>query len=270
MIALDAIPGGIKVTTPYDAAFLNEFKAVVPHAARTWQKPCWIIEPQYGMLVASLISKYFQTQVVIPLAVAPVSTEVRTIELRYLGRCKDRGDGSNSAFGTPDGTSWTIVLPESVLRQWFGAEEQRPDEAATLYTVLACPKTASADEIKRAYRRMARQWHPDVCREPDATQQFQAIQHAYSILSDELKRRKYNAGLALEQSTAAAQPYKDFYSFAEYRAPLRCGLLLCEGQARLGRFFVSRIMAWEDVVRNGKTMVSSWDTELEKVRVEWI
>jgi DnaJ-class molecular chaperone len=45
---------------------------------------------------------------------------------------------------------------------------------------------------------MAMQWHPDRCREPDARRQFDAIKHAYDVLST--KRAKYDAGLALQAS----------------------------------------------------------------------
>lgn len=267
-IALDPIPGGLRVSTPYDAAFLVEFKARVPQSARSWQKPYWVIDPKYGPKVAELIQAYFGVRASAPQA-SPATVEVRSFELRYLGRCKDRDlGGAPSAFGTIDGISWTLVFPEPVLRTWFGATEQQPSEAPTLYVTLGIPQTADAPAVKQAYRRMARQWHPDVCREPDATQRFQAIQRAYSILSDPLSRRKYDAGLKLEASTKR-EPSPYAYP-EEYRAPLRCGHVLVEGQPSVGRFLVSRILAWEDIVRNGKTMVASWDMDANAVRIEWV
>lgn len=274
-ISITATAGGLQVATPYDAAFLNEFKQAVPHNARAWQRPYWIVEPAYGMLVASLISKYFQTTVTLPTTqAAPAATETRAVELRYLGRCKERGDGVSSAFGTLDGTSWTLVFPETVLRAHFGAQDQQPHERETLYSALGIAKTNDAGAIKQAYRRMARQWHPDVCKEPDATVRFQAIGHAYSVLSDDKLRHKYDAGLALEASLASTRRGANGWDNAasiEYRAPLRCGLVLCEGQPKIGRFVVSKIIDWQDIVRgDGKTMVSSWDTDAERVRIEWV
>ena len=47
---------------------------------------------------------------------------------------------------------------------------------------------------------MVMQWHPDRCREPNAQDQFMAIQHAWDILKDDAQRERYNAGLALEMS----------------------------------------------------------------------
>lgn len=272
-ISLTATPGGLQVRTPYDAAFLAAFKARVPHAARTWQKPYWIVDPAYGRAVADLVATFFGQQVQLPSQAVPAVAETRIVELRYLGRCKDRGDGVTSAYGTTDGTTWSIVMPEPVLRQWFGAQQQRTDRE-TLYSVLGIAETADAAGVKQAYRRLARQWHPDVCREPDATTRFQALQHAYGILSDSQTRRKYDAGLALEAQSASLQRGAagwDNAASMEYRAPLRCGLVLCEGTAKLGRFVVSKICDWQDIVdARGRTLVSSWDTSIDAIKMEWV
>ncbi len=57
------------------------------------------------------------------------------------------------------------------------------------YNILGVARTATDDEIKRAYRRLASQHHPD---KGGDTAQFQAVQEAYSVLGDEAKRREYN------------------------------------------------------------------------------
>ncbi|MGH2740357.1 MAG: molecular chaperone DnaJ [Actinomycetota bacterium] len=61
-----------------------------------------------------------------------------------------------------------------------------------LYEVLEVSRDAAAEEIKRAYRRLAREWHPDVNQDPGAEQRFKEINLAYQTLSDPVKRRQYD------------------------------------------------------------------------------
>ncbi|KAK8629141.1 hypothetical protein V6N13_077995 [Hibiscus sabdariffa] len=60
------------------------------------------------------------------------------------------------------------------------------------YATLGVPKSASGKEIKAAYRRLARQYHPDVNKEPGATEKFKEISAAYEVLSDDKKRALYD------------------------------------------------------------------------------
>jgi len=181
--------------------------------------------------------------------------ETRLLEVRYLGRAKARGSGERTAFAWVDG-GWKAVFPERVLRKWFDGTEGRPGDAPSLYQVLGIPAGADEAAIKKAYRRMVKQWHPDVCREPDAEAQFRAIQRAYEILRDPVTRAKYDAGLALAATLPTGQQES---TDAGYRAPLRCGLVLTKGRQMLDRFVVDEILAWEDIVdAQGRVLVSSW------------
>jgi curved DNA-binding protein len=61
------------------------------------------------------------------------------------------------------------------------------------YETLGVPRTASQDDIQRAYRRLARQYHPDVNHDPGAEDRFKDISEAYDVLSDPETRRRYDA-----------------------------------------------------------------------------
>ena len=60
------------------------------------------------------------------------------------------------------------------------------------YDILGVARSASADEIKSAYRKLARKFHPDVSKAPDAERRFAEVQEAYAVLSDADKRAKYD------------------------------------------------------------------------------
>lgn len=60
------------------------------------------------------------------------------------------------------------------------------------YEVLGISKGANADEIKRAYRKLAKKYHPDMNKEADAESKFKEVQEAYEVLSDDKKRQTYD------------------------------------------------------------------------------
>ena len=60
------------------------------------------------------------------------------------------------------------------------------------YEVLGVDRSATEEEIKKAYRRLARQYHPDVNKAPDAEEKFKEVKEAYEVLSDPQKRANYD------------------------------------------------------------------------------
>ncbi|NLD43289.1 MAG: DnaJ domain-containing protein [Chloroflexi bacterium] len=149
----------------------------------------------------------------------------------------------------------------------------RPGEERTLYAVLGLRNDAAGIDLRRAYRRLARQWHPDVCREPDAAEQFRAVQRAYEILSDPAQRARYDAGIALAATVRAndLQERANRPPAYGYRPPLRCGYLIAVGQEAVGRFAVASINLWEDITdRHGRVLVTSWPMGASAPVEEWL
>ncbi|MBC7223548.1 MAG: molecular chaperone DnaJ [Anaerolineae bacterium] len=66
------------------------------------------------------------------------------------------------------------------------------DNGRDYYEILGVPRDATEQEIKKAYRRLARQYHPDVNKSPEAEARFKEINEAYQVLSDPEKRAAYD------------------------------------------------------------------------------
>jgi DnaJ-class molecular chaperone len=60
------------------------------------------------------------------------------------------------------------------------------------YDILGLKKTATDDEIRAAYRKLARKYHPDMNKSPDAAAKLSAVQEAYDVLTDATKRESYD------------------------------------------------------------------------------
>lgn len=133
------------------------------------------------------------------------------------------------------------------------------------YKILGLNKSASEDDIKRAYRKLARKYHPDVNTAVSAEEKFKEVSEAYEVLKDPEKRKKYDDyGQNWEQTGPRAKPewQWDFRQQDQrherpqqyrYASSFDMG-----GAADFSDFF--RSFFGEETTREGRTTKSDWST----------
>jgi molecular chaperone DnaJ len=101
------------------------------------------------------------------------------------------------------------------------------------YGALGVARDASGDDIRRAYRQLAKQYHPDVNKDPQAEERFKQINEAYAVLSDDDRRRSYDrfgtadlSGLPTDFGFGFSDIFEEFFGFGggrqrQARAPRR-------------------------------------------------
>lgn len=279
----------LKFYSSYDSGLVAGLKREIPSRDRRWVPAgkYWAVAPKYESTLIDLADRWLGVTAHVSgnLSTKAAQTEQRLIRVEYIGQAKDRGTGEMVSYGarmagTKQGIiglafnvpklDWPYAFPEKVLKEFFNGQSDDSSQNAisTLYAVLLVSQSASQQEIKQAYRKMQRRYHPDINKDEDAHEMSQRINEAYNILRNPTKRRKYDAGLKLEALAKQASTYKAASS--DWSMPLRCGLIMCEGTERLGRFHVSKILAWNDIVESGRTLVTSWDKSINELRREWI
>jgi len=262
------------VSTPYNAALVASIKGLPP-AERKYDatRKVWRVSPQYAPSIAQWIEAYLGETVSIPEIRDHYQTKVsQKLTVRYVGSCKTRADGSSYAYGLIGlgGSNWGVIFPEQVLRDFFGGSVKTPDGNDSYFAVLGISKNASDDDVRAGFRRMAKIWHPDVCKEESAAEIFMRVKQAYDVLSNAETRARYEAGMAFEAlvGTGEASVLERSYG---YRAPLRTGIIHVEGVRKLGIIEASKILSWEDIVDpQGRVLVVSWPVGAKEPVEEWL
>lgn len=84
------------------------------------------------------------------------------------------------------------------------------------YDILGVPKGASDDDVKKAFRKLAQQWHPDVNTAPEADERFKEINEAYQVLSDPQRRQQYDMFGRAGVGGTGAEGYGPFGGFSGF------------------------------------------------------
>jgi len=252
----------------YDPELVKALDRYVPKSARraVWDNSSgrprfrhWLIEPQYAGACAELVKTYLGVTLAIPQVAPQVRSAQRELLIEYIGACYPRETGEPIARACVNG-SWGVIFPQSVLQAYF----KHHGETADCYATLGVSRQATPDEIRQAYRRLAKVWHPDHNHEPDAAERFMALKAAADVLLDVQARRRYDAWLSLTTSTTSTTD-----KTGHWRAPYTCGRVVAEGVQGV-YFEVTRIISWREEVRNGKVMVSSFPKGASSFVINWV
>lgn len=256
-ISVTADGGAFAVRTPYNANFVAELKVQIPASDRKWDnaRKIWLVAKDQKELLKQIIDQNYSCNVEMPEIIGGNSQDSFEIIFRaeYVANCKSDASSVYSSGG------WNAKIPENVLRKFF---KQTKENEGNLYGLLSVDQNATELEIKKAYKRAARQWHPDVCREQNAREMFEKIKGAYDVLVNTESRNKYNAGLFFEKMArfAGGNHRSSTYLKATFTPTLRCGDLKVIAKKQLGLLIVEEILEWNDITDEfGRTMVSFWD-----------
>lgn len=159
-----------------------------------------------------------------------------------------------SALTFPQFINWNFLAYQSVLESFFGV--QNTQNETDCYKILGVNENDSQEHIKKMWKRLILQWHPDHCKEANARDVFDKIQNAYETLKNPEKKERYNKLNKMADIFMSAKKGKEFGGFYP---KFRSGIASVQCISHLGnKTKITKILNWEDIVEDNKTLVVSF------------
>lgn len=233
----------IVIQFSYNQTMIARLKEYIPSYERIWDADYkeWIIHPKH---IGFLRGEGFPVKDSWPSSIKPKTINFNLI---YLGKIKD----GKAANGANEQEQYIYKFPADVLVAFFKASVFH-----SYYSILAIDREANQEQIKASYRRLAKQWHPDICKEPNAQEMFIALKEAFDVLSNQTLKARYD--LISPYLSVTKTPINNA-ALVDWCPPYRCGRISASVEPFAKHFIIRKIISWNDITNSsGQTLVTSF------------